>query len=140
MPQSSSETPCPEALIYKDNEYDEALNPFVSEDVENNDSILKNPSITVDPQQTAATVNGSFSLVPLANERKKRKSTQKYRAPDPPITMRILPSESATGVNESSPGVNDSAAEVNDSAPGVNESAPEVNDQLQESMISSRSQ
>ncbi|KAG8194336.1 hypothetical protein JTE90_029209 [Oedothorax gibbosus] len=98
--ESEQKTPCPEASIYKDNEYDEALNPFASEDVENNDSILKNSSITVNPQQTAATVNGYSSLVPLVNVRKKGKSTKKYRAPDPPMTMRIMPSESAPGDSE----------------------------------------
>ncbi|KAG8194333.1 hypothetical protein JTE90_029207 [Oedothorax gibbosus] len=112
MPQSSMETSRSVPSIYKVIEYDEALNPFASEDVGKKDSTLENPSMTADPQRTAATVNDSSSLVPLANARKKEKSTKKYRAPDPPMTMRIIPNESAPGVNESAPGDSETSGPV----------------------------
>ncbi|KAG8178749.1 hypothetical protein JTE90_003471 [Oedothorax gibbosus] len=124
--KSDEKTSCPVPSIYKYNEYDEALNPLASEDVENYDIILKNPPITVDPQPTATAVNGSSSLVPLANERKK--ITKKYRVQSP-MTMRIIPSESAPGVNDPPR----SQCPFQESCLSVQESMV----QLQESMVSS---
>ncbi|KAG8185259.1 hypothetical protein JTE90_023872 [Oedothorax gibbosus] len=70
-------------VIYKAEDYDEALNPFASEDEENIDDTAGNLSSLA--QLTVATTDGSSSANVASKNRKKVKSLKKRRAPEPPV-------------------------------------------------------
>ncbi|KAG8195217.1 hypothetical protein JTE90_027958 [Oedothorax gibbosus] len=78
----ASETSGSVPVIYKAEDYDEALNPFASEDEENIDDTAGDLSSLA--QLTVATIDGS-SLNMASKKREKAKSLKKRRAPDPPV-------------------------------------------------------